>query len=178
MCRLHAPCSKRLEGKGSHWSREGCAICSRAWESVCNAADPAIVQPALASLRTWVGGFSRNTRGPYLDSDIARSVLFPKARPSAVVGALEDPATETSADVSPDVSPVEEEELLQEPSPSADDIEEPMDQEIVDLPPQAPAVPEPKPANPVTFLQCLRQPQLLMIVGTLCSEKCNGSGLN
>ena len=63
-----------------------------------------------------------------------------------MVGALDVPAIETSVDVSPCVSTVEEEELLWEPSPPTRDIEEePMDQELADLPPQALAVPEPKP---------------------------------
>ena len=62
-----------------------------------------------------------------------------------MVGAPGVSAVETPGEFSPCVSPLEEEELLREPSPSADDIEEPMDQEIVDLPPKAPAVPEPKP---------------------------------
>ena len=147
MCHLHAPCSKRLEGKGSYWSRKGCAVCVKAWESVSSAAYPAIMQPALASLRTWVGGFSRNSKGPYLDSDISRSVLFPKARCSAVVGNLPDSMSDLSYEAC--VSPLgedAEEELLREPhSPGCEvvDVEdEPMDQ--APLPPTT-TVDEPQP---------------------------------
>ena len=163
MCRLHAPCSKRLEGKGSYWSREGCAVCVKAWESVCSAVDPAVVQPALASLRTWVGGFSRNSRGPYLDSDISRSDLFPKARPSAVVGNLPDAMSDLSYEAC--VSPLEEEveeELLREPhSPGCEAVEvedEPLDQ--APLPPTiAVAEPQPGPSGYVPLHRAQPPPQ-------------------
>ena len=53
-------------------------------------------QPALDSLRTWVGGFSRNSKGPYLDSEISCLVLFPGAKGNAVVGFV--PSTRDLAD--------------------------------------------------------------------------------
>ena len=153
-CRLHAPCSKRLEGKGSYWSREGCDVCAKAWESVCSAVDPAVVQPALASLRTWVGGFSRNSKGPYLDSDISRSVLFPKARSSAVVGNVTESVSELSYEAC--VSPLgedAEEGLLRDPSLLADD-DDPMDE--AHLPPPSP-IDDSQP-GPSGYVSCAQPP--------------------
>ena len=40
----------------------------------------------LSTFRTWVGGFSRNFKGPYLDSELSRLVLFPGTKGSAVGG--------------------------------------------------------------------------------------------
>ena len=57
-------------------------------------------------LKTWVGGFSRNNKGPYLDSGMARLILFPKAQPTAVVGYVPGPSEEV---------PLEEEEALLNP---------------------------------------------------------------
>ena len=48
--------------------------------------DPETRQSALACLKTWVGRFSRNSKDPYLDSEIARFVLFPDAARASVVG--------------------------------------------------------------------------------------------
>ena len=90
MCRHHVPCSHPHEGKGSYWDRSSCAICTKAWESLTNPDMDAAVY-ALASLKTWVGGVSRNNKGPYLDSNVSRMVLFPKARPTAVVSYVPGP---------------------------------------------------------------------------------------
>ena len=182
MCRIHALCSKWHEGKGSYWSRDDCAICTKAWESVCNAVDPAIIQPALVSLRIWVGGFSRNTQGPYLDFDISRSVLFPKARLTAVVGVHEDASgstsTETTVDISADVSPVEKQELHRESSPSEEDIEEVMSLfwilllRLLLLLSLSPAPWDMFPWQPHLFSQ------LRMNVEISCYGRCSDSGLN
>ena len=84
------------------------ALCSKAWELVCHNADSVDYQPALQSLRTWVGGFSRLTKGPYLDSPTMRAILFPKARPNAVVGYTErsgDAQSSGKSNLEEDISP-------------------------------------------------------------------------
>ena len=53
-------------------------------------------------MRTWVGAFSRNIKGPYLDYTVLRNLLFPMARLTSVVGY-----------VGPDFS--KEDDLLQSP---------------------------------------------------------------
>ena len=92
--------------EGTYWSKEGCEVCSSLWGK-CISPSQDVKQPALESLRTWVGGFSRNAKGPYLDSEISQLVLFPGAKGSAVVGY--EPSTRAPAD---DVSLEDEARLL------------------------------------------------------------------
>ena len=48
--------------------------------------DLAAQHQAIGGLKSWVLGFSKNRPGPYLDSEISRLVLFPRALRSAVIG--------------------------------------------------------------------------------------------
>ena len=84
VCRRHAPCAVRHE-EGTYWSREGCKVWSALWEK-CLSPSQGVKATAVDSLKAWVAGFQRNTKGPYLDSEISRLVLFPGAKGSAVFG--------------------------------------------------------------------------------------------
>ena len=96
--------------EGTYWSREACEVFSSSWEK-CLSSSQEVKKPALKSLRIWVGGFSRNAKGPYLDSEISRMALFPNAKGNAVVGFV--PSTGDDAD---DVSMEDEARLLGEAS--------------------------------------------------------------
>ena len=110
VCRRHAPCAVRHD-EGTYWSREGCGVCSSLWEK-CLSSSRDIKKPAVTSLKSWVAGFSRNTKGPYLDSELSRAVLFPGAKDSAVFGCSSLAGDEPDDDV-----PLEDEaRLLSEPS--------------------------------------------------------------
>ena len=113
VCRRHAPCAVR-HSEGTYWSREECDVCSSLWEK-CISSSRDVKKPALTSLKSWVAGFSRNTKGPYLDSELSRAVLFPGAKESAVFG-YSSPAGEEEQE---DVSLEDEDRLLREPSAAA-----------------------------------------------------------
>ena len=119
-CRAHAACAVRTD-EGFYWCRHDCAVCCSLWEKGTDDRDPQVRGPVLDSLRNWVGGFSKNWKGPYLDSEISRVILFPRAWPSSVVGYVAPPREE-------DLPQAEEEQLLREPLPSFDHII-PMEQE-------------------------------------------------
>ena len=89
VCRRHAPCTVRHD-EGTYWSREDCEVCSTIWEK-CLSSSRDVKKPAVTSLKAWVAGFQRNTKGPYLDSELSRLVLFPTARESAVFGFRTEP---------------------------------------------------------------------------------------
>ena len=110
VCRRHAPCAVR-HSEGTYWSREECEVCSSLWEK-CLSSSRDIKKPALTSLKSWVAGFSRNTKGPYLDSELSRAILFPGAKESAVFG-YSSPAGDEQQD---DVPLEDEDRLLREPS--------------------------------------------------------------
>ena len=110
VCRRHAPCAVR-HNEGTYWSREECEVCSSLWEK-CLSSSRDIKKPAMTSLKSWVAGFSRNTKGPYLDSEISRAILFPGAKESTVFGYSSLARDEQDDDV-----PLEDEDrLLKEPS--------------------------------------------------------------
>ena len=83
-CRAHSPCSVEREGV-TFWSRQNCQVCQDLWVQA-TACDLAAQHQAIGALKSWVLGFSKNRPGPYLDSEISRLVLFPRASRSAVIG--------------------------------------------------------------------------------------------
>ena len=84
-----------------------------------------------------MGGFSRNSKGPYLDSEISRLVLFPGAKGSAVVGF--EPSTRAPAD---DVSLEDEARLLGETSTAPSVPSEAEDQAEMEVEASPSVVPE------------------------------------
>ena len=106
LCRQHSLCCKKWEG-GTFWYRFDCQVCVSFWDSATGRECPE-KKSALETLRHWVGGFSKNNKGPYLDTDMSRFVLFPGAKPSSVV----DPSV-IQAVLGEDISPEAEERLLQ-----------------------------------------------------------------
>ena len=83
VCRQHSLCSMRSR-IGTYWSRFDCQVCLSMWNIVMGRECQERTS-TLEMLKTWVAGFSKNTKGPYIDSETSRSVLFPGARMSAVV---------------------------------------------------------------------------------------------
>ena len=84
VCRRHAPCTVRYP-EGAYWAKGECEVCCSLWDK-CLSSSRDVRKPALTSLKSWVAGFSRNTKGPYLDCELSRTILFPAARESSVFG--------------------------------------------------------------------------------------------
>ena len=111
------PCSLRYEGKGSYWSsiiviyvlRRGLLISDPDWS---------VAQTTLTSLKTWMGGFSRNNKGPYLDDSMSHmmTLLFRKSRPTAVVGYVPWPTEELTQEEEDDLLHPPEEAMEADPA--------------------------------------------------------------
>ena len=111
VCRRHAPCTVRYS-EGAYWTKGECEVCCSLWDK-CLSSSRDVKKPAVTSLKSWVAGFSRNTKGPYLDCELSRAVLFPGAKESSVFGFSSLEEEEQGVE---EVSQEDEDRLLQGPS--------------------------------------------------------------
>ena len=90
------------------------------WEQVKKLDNPQ-ASPTTALLKTWVMGFAKNYRGPYLPSTMARDIIVPTAKDHKIIGYVPPPGQEFPPDLEDlptdplAISVEEEAALLSEP---------------------------------------------------------------